>query len=132
MSQKSLKEILYERQQGVCFWCGQKMLSLTAGAGLPLSPTVDHILPTGTKEIDPTDQSNCRASCFSCNNTRSKFNPRAFERGRTELLQQNKGLKDLVVSQEKEIKRLTNVLLTRLELPWWKRIFATYLKQGAL
>lgn len=131
MSQKSLKETLYEQQQGCCFWCGQKMLPLSAGAGLPLSPTVDHVLPRATN-IDPTDHTNCRASCFACNNQRSAFNPGAYENTKRSQQTQIDGLKKLVVTQEKEIKRLTDVILTRLEQPWWKRIFLLFLRQGAL
>lgn len=108
---------LYELQKGVCFWCGKLMLPVGSGDDNPLAPSIDHVVPKGAGGVST------RAACIGCNRLRNTFNRTVYEQQRQKQAREIYGLKKLVVEQEKTIKRLTDIVLTHVENPWYKRLW---------
>jgi hypothetical protein len=67
--------VLWERQSGICFWCGHPMSHAPKDAN-GVDPddkaTIDHLIPQSAGGSD--DVENLVLACDSCNNLRSKFN----------------------------------------------------------
>lgn len=129
------RETLYNQQHGLCFWCGNKMLEIGTGESLPLSPTLDHVIPKAAGGGGFLG-GNVVCACYDCNHLRGTFNSgamklREIERGKEigklqkvfkDKNQVIMGLKDIIISYEKDNKRLVNIVIRLVEHPWWKRI----------
>jgi hypothetical protein len=112
---------LYALQQKKCIWCGREMLAPGSAMSKndPLAPTIDHVVP---KAAGGGGGVNKRAACLECNQMRNTFNRAAYERQRQDQDKSIRRLKGILVSQDKEIKRLSAELLNRFIDPWWRRL----------
>ena len=74
IAQRKRETVLFlaERQQWICFWCGQKMCN-DDPASMNYR-TLEHVIPraTGYKNVSALD--NLRAACHHCNNMRGSYN----------------------------------------------------------
>lgn len=68
-SYKRNKEFLWEKQKGICYWCGKSCIFLGDG-GQPDEFTLDHIIPLSAGGTN--HWRNEIGSCFQCNNGRNK------------------------------------------------------------
>jgi CRISPR/Cas system Type II protein with McrA/HNH and RuvC-like nuclease domain len=67
--------VLWDRQRGVCFWCGNPMSQSVKdadGKDADDKATIDHVIPQSAGGSD--DLSNLVLACHSCNNIRSRYN----------------------------------------------------------
>jgi len=132
-SDEKMKAELWNKTQGLCFWCGQKTLDLDKrDTKNPLNPTLDHVIPKaagGKKE-----EGNIVLACKSCNDVRGQYN--ISIRHKRELDYKNKieKLEVLVSEFEKELlkarnknktdhDRLKNLVVWYVDALWWKRLF---------
>jgi hypothetical protein len=87
------------------------MLPVDAGDGLPLSCTIEHLIPKGGKGL--TTQENTRAACYSCNHLRSRYNFAALGKAASEIY----SLKNVIKEKQKTIDSLTSLLVKYLSSP---------------
>jgi len=113
-----LKEQLYIRQSGKCFWCGRDMAPLDVFPPNPLAATVDHVIP---KAATRNFNTSFRAACNECNNLRSVFNPGSYQKEKEDRV-------ETIRKQTEEIARLRKLaydLQTELDRlthrNWWQK-----------
>jgi 5-methylcytosine-specific restriction endonuclease McrA len=79
----NLLEILAMRQNSLCFWCGDLMVTraFTGRDGKqiddPHKATLDHVVSLASGGA--TDDKNCVAACQACNQLRGKFNTKVWQ-----------------------------------------------------
>ena len=128
MSDKdSKRKKLYDLQHGRCIWCGEKLLSPDdTRTGDPLYPTLDHLI---SKAVGGKGGDNLRVACQACNSLRGTVNTGLWLQQQQTLKdaisRQGKTihkLKEFILTQQAENKRLTNSLHKLIEdyEPWWK------------
>jgi hypothetical protein len=134
-SDEKMKAELWNKTQGLCFWCGQKTLDLNKrDTKNPLNPTLDHVIPKaagGKKE-----EGNIVLACKACNDVRGQYNISVWARreleykSKIEMLEKlATELKSAVASAKDRNKvehdRLKNLVVWYVDTPWWKRLFRT-------
>lgn len=76
-SKRLLKQKLYDKQRGVCFYCERKMVKLTwNNAHNERQATLDHIVPLSKGGEDAEDNIVC--ACIRCNRDKADMMPMDF------------------------------------------------------
>jgi hypothetical protein len=108
-----LKQKLWDRTNGLCFWCGKKTLHPSSPIhNNPMYPTLDHVIP---KAAGGTLASgNIVVACKSCNSIRGLYNVTVFSARERDHLKKIDELKDIII-------QLTVDNLPKSKIPWWSR-----------
>lgn len=104
--------MLWDRTNGLCFWCGQKTLEIEkADQHHPLNPTLDHVIPRAAG--GGKGEENIVLACKACNDVRGQYNISVYQSRERKLLEEINRLKDIIILHvENPTKKVVN--------PWWK------------